>query len=147
VLAGFPMVGVKATLVDGSYHPVDSSDMAFKTAASLAYKAGIPQASPVLLEPIGLLTVTVPNDATGDIMGDVTKRRGRVLGMSPSEENHALTTVEAQVPMAEMGDYNTMLRALTQGRGSYQMVFDSYAEAPAQVAQKVMENYKAEDDE
>lgn len=147
VLAGFPMVGVKATLVDGSYHPVDSSDMAFKTAANLAYKAGIPQASPVLLEPIGLLTVTVPNDATGDIMGDVTKRRGRVLGMSPSEENHALTTVEAQVPMAEMGDYNTMLRALTQGRGSYQMVFDSYAEAPAQVAQKVMENYKAEDDE
>ncbi len=147
VLAGFPMVGVKATLVDGSYHPVDSSDMAFKTAANLAYKAGIPQASPVLLEPIGLLTVTVPNDATGDIMGDVTKRRGRVLGMSPSEENPALTIVEAQVPMAEMGDYNTMLRALTQGRGSYQMVFDSYAEAPAQVAQKVMESYKAEDDE
>ena len=100
VLAGFPMVGVKATLTDGSYHPVDSSDMAFKTAASLAYKAGIPQAGPVLLEPIGVLTVTVPNDATGDIMGDVTKRRGRVLGMTPDEENHALTVIEANVPMA-----------------------------------------------
>ena len=147
VLAGFPMVGVKATLTDGSYHPVDSSDMAFKTAASLAYKAGIPQAGPVLLEPIGLLTVTVPNDATGDIMGDVTKRRGRVLGMTPDEENHAMTVIEANVPMAEMGDYNTMLRALTQGRGSYQIRFDSYEEAPANVAQKVMETYKAEDDE
>lgn len=147
VLAGFPMVGVKATLTDGSYHPVDSSDMAFKTAASLAYKAGIPQAGPVLLEPIGVLTVTVPNDATGDIMGDVTKRRGRVLGMTPDEENHALTVIEANVPMAEMGDYNTMLRALTQGRGSYQMRFDSYEEAPANVAQKVMETYKADDEE
>lgn len=147
VLAGFPMVGVKATLTDGSYHPVDSSDMAFKTAASLAYKAGIPQAGPVLLEPIGVLTVTVPNDATGDIMGDVTKRRGRVLGMTPDEENHALTVIEANVPMAEMGDYNTMLRALTQGRGSYQIRFDSYEEAPANVAQKVMETYKADDEE
>lgn len=147
VLAGFPMVGVKATLTDGSYHPVDSSDMAFKTAASLAYKAGIPQAGPVLLEPIGVLTVTVPNDATGDIMGDVTKRRGRVLGMTPNEENHALTVIEANVPMAEMGDYNTMLRALTQGRGSYQIRFDSYEEAPANVAQKVMETYKADDEE
>ena len=147
VLAGFPMVGVKATLVDGSYHPVDSSDMAFKTAASLAYKAGIPQANPVLLEPIGLLTVTVPNASTGDIMGDITKRRGRVLGMEPDGENHALTRIEAYVPMAEIGDYNTMLRASTQGRGSYQIRFDSYEEAPANVAQKVMETYKAETEE
>lgn len=147
VLAGFPMVGVKATLVDGSYHPVDSSDMAFKTAASLAYKAGIPQAGPVLLEPIGLLTVTVPNGSTGDIMGDITKRRGRVLGMEPDAENHALTRIEANVPMAEMGDYNTMLRASTQGRGAYQIRFDSYEEAPANVAQKVMETYSAEAEE
>lgn len=143
VLAGFPVVGVKATLVDGSYHPVDSSEMAFKTAASLAYKAGIPQASPVLLEPIGSLQVTVPTDATGDIMGDVTKRRGRVLGMSPAEDN--LTCVEAEVPMAEMGDFSTMLRSVTQGRGFFSLAFERYEEAPANVAQKVIEAYKTEE--
>lgn len=145
VLAGFPVVGVKATLVDGSYHPVDSSEMAFKTAASLAYKAGIPQASPVLLEPIGSLQVTVPTDATGDIMGDVTKRRGRVLGMSPAEDN--LTCVEAEVPMAEMGDFPTMLRSVTQGRGFFSLAFGRYEEAPANVAQKVIEAYKTEEAE
>ena len=101
----------------------------------------------MLLEPIGLLTVTVPNASTGDIMGDITKRRGRVLGMEPDGENHALTRIEAYVPMAEIGDYNTMLRASTQGRGSYQIRFDSYEEAPANVAQKVMETYKAEAEE
>lgn len=140
VLAGFPMVGVKATLVDGSYHPVDSSEMAFKTAANLAYKAGIPQASPVLLEPIGTLCVYVPGDNTGDIMGDINKRRGRVLGMNPAE--NGLTCVEAEVPMAEMGDYSTMLRALTQGRGYFRFRFERYEEAPMQVAQKVIEQYK-----
>lgn len=140
VLAGFPMVGVKATLVDGSYHPVDSSEMAFKTAANLAYKAGIPQASPVLLEPIGTLSVYVPGDNTGDIMGDINKRRGRVLGMNPAE--NGLTCVEAEVPMAEMGDYSTMLRALTQGRGYFRFRFERYEEAPMQVAQKVIEQYK-----
>ena len=144
VLAGFPMVGLKATLVDGSYHPVDSSEMAFKTAASLAYKAGIPQASPVLLEPFGTLRVNVPGDYTGDIMGDVNKRRGRVLGMEPTEDG--LTCVEAEVPMAEMADYATMLRSLTQGRGSFELAFERYEEAPAAVAQKVIEQYK-EDEE
>lgn len=145
VLAGFPMVGVKATLVDGSNHPVDSSEMAFKTAANLAYKAGIPQASPVLLEPIGTLSVYVPGDSTGDIMGDINKRRGRVLGMNPAEDG--LTCIEAEVPMAEMGDYSTMLRAQTQGRGSFKFRFERYEEAPASVAQKVIEQYKVAEDE
>lgn len=143
VLAGFPMVGVKATLVDGSYHPVDSSEMAFKTAASLAYKAGIPQANPVLLEPIGSLQVTVPTEATGDIMGDITKRRGRVLGMTPAEDN--LTCVEAEIPLAETGDFSTTLRSMTQGQGSFTLAFERYEEAPPAVAQKVIEAYKTEE--
>ena len=135
------MVGVKATLVDGSYHPVDSSEIAFKLAAQLAYKAGIPQASPVLLEPIGYLKVTVPNDYTGDIRGDINKRRGRVLGMSPAEESK-MTCIEAEVPMAEMMDYSIMLRSLTQGRGFYKFEFVRYEEAPAHIAQKVIEASK-----
>lgn len=145
VLAGYPMVGVKATLVDGSYHPVDSSEMAFKTAAALAYKAGIPQANPVLLEPIGSLQVTVPTEATGDIMGDITKRRGRVLGMNPAEDG--LTCVEAEIPMAETGDFSTMLRSMTQGRGSFTLDFARYEEAPSAVAQKVMEAHKADNED
>ena len=145
VLAGFPMVGFKATLVDGSYHPVDSAEMAFKTAASLAYKAGIPQASPVLLEPIGNLKVVVQNDCTGDIMGDVNKRRGRVLGMNPDVDG--MTCVEAEMPMAEMGDYSTMLRSLTQGRGWFTLTFERYEEAPMNVAQKVIEEYKTADED
>ncbi len=144
VLAGFPMVGLKATLVDGSYHPVDSSEMAFKTAASLAYKAGIPDASPVLLEPIGALKAYVPGDYTGDIMGDITKRRGRVLGMEPAEDG--LTCVEAEVPMAEAADYSTMLRSLTQGRGYFTIVFERYEEAPQAVAQKVIAAYKTDEE-
>ena len=145
VLAGVPMVGVKATLVDGSYHPVDSSEMAFKTAANLAYKAGIPQAGPVLLEPYVNLKVYVPSDYTGDIMGDINKRRGRVLGMNPSEED-GLTCIEAEVPMAETGDYATMLRSLTQGRGYFRQTFERYEEAPVNVAQKVIEAYKTEEE-
>lgn len=146
VLAGFPMVGVKATLVDGSYHPVDSSEMAFKTAASLAYKAGIPQASPVLLEPIGRVVVRVPTDYTGDIMGDVNKRRGRVLGMNPIEDEPNITAVEAEVPMAEMGDFSTVLRSITQGRGQFSMTFERYEEAPAPVAQKVIDAHKTDEE-
>ncbi len=143
VLAGFPMVGLKATLVDGSYHPVDSSEMAFKTAASLAYKAGIPQANPVLLEPFGSLKVHVPGDYTGDVMGDINKRRGRVLGMEPEEDG--LTRVEAEVPISETADYATMLRSLTQGRGWFELSFERYEEAPQPVAQKVIEQYKSEE--
>lgn len=145
-LAGYPMVGIKANLTDGSYHPVDSSEMAFKLAAALAYKAGIPQAGPVLLEPIGSLKAYVPGDNTGDIMGDVNKRRGRVLGMNPSGEDN-LTCVEAEVPMAEMGDFSTMLRSLTQGRGYFTFDFVRYEEAPQVVAQKVIEARKAVEEE
>jgi elongation factor G len=142
-LAGYPMVGLKATLVDGSYHPVDSSEIAFKLAATAAYRAGIPQASPVLLEPVGFLKVTVSNDNTGDVMGDINKRRGRVLGMSPSDERN-MTCIEAEVPMAEMGDYSIFLRSLTQGRGYFKFEFVRYEEAPQPIAQKVIEASKSE---
>lgn len=145
VLAGFPMVGVKATLVDGSYHPVDSSEMAFKTAASLAYKAGIPMAKPTLLEPIGALKAYVPTDNTGDIMGDVTKRRGRVLGMTPADDE--LTCVEAEVPMAEMSDYAVMLRSLTQGRGYFTIAFERYEQTPDAVALKVIAEHKSAEED
>ena len=127
VLAGYPMVGIKATLVDGSYHPVDSSEMSFKMAATLAYKAGMPMANPVMLEPIGTLQATVPDANMGDIMGEVNKRRGRVLGMNPAGEG--MQTVEADVPMAEMHDFSTFVRQTTQGRGSFTFAFTRYEEA------------------
>ena len=136
VLAGYPLVGVKATLVDGSYHPVDSSEMAFKTAASIAYKEGIAQANPILLEPVMHLSVYVPSDNTGDIMGDINKRRGRVLGMNPAEDE--LTCIDAEVPQGELGDYAVMLRSTTQGRGYFTLAFERYEEAPKPVADKVI---------
>ncbi len=141
VLAGYPMVGLKATLLDGSYHPVDSSEMAFIMAAKLAYKAAIPEASPVLLEPIGTLQAHVPAENTGDIMGEVTKRRGRVLGMSPDEEGGQM--VDAEVPMAEMQDFTTFLRQLTQGRGHYTFEFIRYETLPQMLEGKVIEQAKA----
>ena len=141
-LAGYPVVGLSAVLYDGSYHPVDSSEMAFKTAAALAYKAGMPQANPVLLEPIGHLKATVPDANMGDVMGEVNKRRGRVLGMEPAGEGKQ--TVEADVPMAEMHDFTTFIRQCTQGRGSFTFGFERYEEAPSTVAQKVIEEAKAE---
>ena len=144
-LAGYPGVGLSAVLYDGSYHPVDSSEMAFKTAAALAYKAGMPQANPVLLEPIGHLKATVPDSNMGDVMGEVNKRRGRVLGMEPAGEGRQ--TVEADVPMAEMHDFTTFIRQCTQGRGSFTFGFERYEEAPANVAQKVIEEAKAENAE
>ncbi len=140
VLAGYPTVGIKATLYDGSYHPVDSSEMSFKTAASLAYKNGIPNASPTLLEPIGSLRATVPDGNMGDVMGEVNKRRGRVLGMNPAESG--MQIVEAEVPMAEMSDFSTFIKQITQGRGSYEFAFVRYEDAPANVAQKVIEQAK-----
>lgn len=141
-LAGYPVVGLSAVLYDGSYHPVDSSEMSFKMAAALAYKAGMPQASPVLLEPIGHLRATVPDANMGDIMGEVNKRRGRVLGMDPAGEGRQ--TVDAEVPMAEMHDFCTYVRQVTQGRGSFTFEFERYEEAPQNVAQKVIEEAKAE---
>ena len=128
MLAGYPMVGVLGRLVDGSYHPVDSNDMSFQMAARLAYKAGIPQAGPAILEPIGSLKVVVPDSNTGDIIGDVNKRRGRVLGMNPVEGEDGYSEVEAEVPMSEMHDFTTSLRSSTQGRGSFTFEFDHYEE-------------------
>lgn len=140
VLAGYPMVGMKATLLDGSYHPVDSSEMAFIMAAKLAYKAAVPEAGPVLLEPIGALQAHVPADNTGDIMGEVTKRRGRVLGMNPDDDG--MQVVEAEVPMAEMQDFTTFLRQLTQGRGWYTFDFVRYEVLPQMLEAKVIEQAK-----
>ncbi len=140
VLAGYPVVGLKATLLDGSYHPVDSSEMAFKMAAKLAYKAALPEAGPVLLEPVGTLLATVPNEVMGDIMGEVTKRRGRVLGMHPAEDGEQ--TVEADVPMSEMHDFTTYLRQLTQGRGSFSFAFARYEPLPSNLEAKVIEDAK-----
>jgi len=140
-LAGYPVVGLSAVLYDGSYHPVDSSEMAFKTAASIAYRDGLPKANPVLLEPIGHLKATVPDGNMGDVMGEVNKRRGRVLGMEPA--GAGCQTVEGEVPMAEMHDFCTFLRQCTQGRGSFTFEFERYEEAPGNVAQKVIEEAKA----
>ena len=141
VLAGYPVVHLKATLVDGSYHPVDSSEMAFKTAAQLAYKAGLPEAGPVLLEPIGELKVTIPDSYMGDIIGDLNKRRGRVMGMTPTADGEQI--VEAEVPMAEMASYAIDLRSLTQSHGSFLFRFVRYEDAPPAVQQKAIEEAKA----
>jgi elongation factor G len=135
-LAGYPVVGLSAVLYDGSYHPVDSSEMAFKTAAAIAYREGLPKADPILLEPIGSLQVTIPDANMGDIMGEVNKRRGRILGMTPAGQG--MQTVEAEVPMADMHDFCTYLRQVTQGRGSFVFTFTRYEEAPLPVAQKVI---------
>ncbi len=145
-IAGYPMVGLKATLYFGSYHPVDSSEMAFKTAASIAFKNGMPNAQPTILEPIGTLKAYMPDDNLGDIMGDITKRRGRVLGMGPANEPKMQELI-AEVPMEEMGDFSTVLRSVTAGRGSFSIEFARYEDAPAAVAQKVIEQAKAEAEE
>ena len=137
VLAGYPVVNLKATLLDGSYHPVDSSEMAFKTAAALAYKAGLPQANPVLLEPIGYLKVYIPESIMGDIIGDINKRRGQIMGMGESDRE-GLNMVEAEVPMSEMHKYATDLRSMSQGRGSFSFEFQKYEAAPQNIAEKVI---------
>lgn len=146
LVAGYPVVGVKATLYDGSYHPVDSSEMAFKTAASLAFKKLNPDAQPAILEPIGTLQAYMPEDNLGDIMGDITKRRGRVLGMGPADEPK-MQKIDAEVPMAEMGDFSTILRSVTAGRGYFDFEFVRYEEAPAAVAQKVIADAKVDNDD
>lgn len=135
VLAGYPMVGVKATLFDGSYHPVDSSEMSFKTAASLAYKEGIPKAMPVLLEPILTVTATVNDEAMGDVIGDINKRRGRMLGMTPSGDGSQ--EIMAEVPESEMSTFSTAMRQMTQGRGSFTTAFARYDRCPEHIAQKI----------
>ena len=136
VLAGCPVVGLKAILVDGSYHPVDSSEMAFKTAASIAYKEGLRQADPVMLEPVGELKVTAPDENTGDIMGELNKRRGRVLGMEPV--THGITTIQAEVPMREMHDFALYIRQVTRGMGSFTLKFERYEQLPSNLLAEVI---------
>ena len=138
VLAGYKVVGVKATLIDGKYHEVDSKEIAFKQAAKLAYRSGMPQAKPVLLEPIVKVAVTVPEEYTGTVIGDLNKRRGIILGMEMISDNEQL--VSAEVPMTEMMRYPTELRSFTQGRGSFVQEFDRYEVAPPPIAQKVIES-------
>ena len=133
-LAAYPVVGVKAVLYDGSYHPVDSSEMAFKTATKMAFKEGFLAASPVLLEPIVNLKVHVPDKYTGDVMGDLNKRRGRVLGMNPDRDGY--TVVEADVPQLEIYGYSTALRSMTGGAGDFSYTFARYEQAPADVQEK-----------
>lgn len=136
VLAGYPVVGLRATLHDGSYHPVDSSEMAFKLATSIAYKKGLEQAKPILLEPIMKVEVLVPDEYMGDIIGDINKRRGRVLGM---EQEGNLQKVNAEVPLSEMFKYSTDLRSMTQARGSFTSEIERYEEVPELEAKKIIE--------
>ena len=141
VLAGYPVVGLKATLVDGSYHDVDSSEMSFKMAASIAFKEGLKNANPTILEPIGELNVLIPDSMMGDIIGDINKRRGQIMGMNPADEA-GYQVVTATVPMSEMSSYAIDLRSMTRGRGSFRFDFTEYQDAPANVAQSVIEEAK-----
>ena len=141
VLAGYPVVFLKATLVDGSYHPVDSSEIAFKLAANLAFKAALPEAKPVLMEPIGELKVTIPDSYLGDVMGDLNKRRGRVMGMNPTGDGEQV--LEAEVPMAEMMSYAIDLRSMTQSRGTFTFTFVRYEDCPAAAQEKAIAAAKA----
>ena len=136
-LAGYPVVGIKATLLDGSYHPVDSSEMAFKMAATLAFKKGFMDANPVLLEPIASVKVVVPDKFTGDVMGDLNRRRGRVLGMNSLHGGKQ--EIVADVPMSEMFGYNTDLRSMTGGIGVFSYEFSRYEQAPGDVQKKEVE--------
>ncbi len=140
-LAGYPVVNLKAVLYDGSYHPVDSSEIAFKTAAQLAYKAALPEANPVLLEPVGEVKVTIPDSYMGDVLGDLNKRRGRVMGMDPTDDGGQIIT--AEVPMAEMGTYAIDLRSMTQSRGSFTFKFVRYEDCPPAAQEKAIAEAKA----
>ena len=141
-LAGYPVVGVKAVLYDGSYHPVDSSEMAFKTATIQAFKKGFMEASPVLLEPIASLTVTVPDDYTGDVMGDLNKRRGKVLGMNPTGTGNQEIT--AEIPYLELYEYDTRLYSMTRGSGVFSYEFARYEQAPSDIAKREIDEAKKE---
>ncbi len=140
VLAGYPVIKLKATLHDGSFHPVDSSEMAFKVAANLAFKKGMEMASPILLEPIMRVEVTVPDEYMGDVIGDINKKRGKILGMEPVD---GLQKVMAEVPQGEMFKYSTDLRSMTQARGDFRMEFARYEEVPAGEVTKIVEKAKA----
>ncbi|NCB34356.1 MAG: elongation factor G, partial [Erysipelotrichia bacterium] len=143
-LAGFKVVGVKATLFDGSYHPVDSKEIAFKEAARLAYNAAMPKANPVLLEPIGKVKINAPEDYTGTLTGDFTKRRGIIINITSDEDGEQI--IEGEVPMSEMLMYANELRSMTQGRGSFVINFDRYQPAPTEVASRVIADTKAKNE-
>jgi elongation factor G len=142
-VAGYPVKGVRVTLFDGQYHTVDSSEIAFKLAGSQAMKQALEQAHPVLKEPIMLVTVSVPEEAVGDVIGDLNSRRGRPMGMEPSG---SMTEIKAEVPMAEMLSYAPDLRSITGGQGEYTMEFERYEEVPGHLAQKVVDEAQAEAD-
>ena len=139
-LAGFKVTGIKATLYDGSYHPVDSNEQAFKSAARIAFKKGIEEADPILLEPVMKLEIRVPETYMGDIMGDMNKRRGRILGMDPQADGSQIILAEA--PLAEVLTYAIDLRSQTSARGSFSMEFERYEEVPKEITQKVIEAHK-----
>ena len=141
-VAGFPLVGLAADLYDGSYHDVDSDELSFKTAANIAYKKCLEQAAPVILEPVGDLDITVPDAIVGDVMGDLNKRRGAVMGMEPAENKKGYTVVHAIAPKAELVDYPIVLRAMTQGRGSFEYSVNAYDTVPGNIAAKIVDDYK-----
>ena len=142
VLAGYPVVNLAANLYDGSYHDVDSNEISFKLAAAIAYREGLPKANPVILEPVGELKVYVPDNYVGDVMGDLNKRRGRVMGIEPMDDGSGLQSVIAEVPFAEMTDYVIALRAMTQGRGRFDFNFIRYEEVPAALSEKIIKEAK-----
>ena len=147
LIAGYPMINIKVTLTDGSYHSVDSSEMAFKVAAALALKKGIPEAKPVLLEPIYNVDVVIPEDYMGDVMGDFSGRRGRILGMEHHRNRDGIIVVKAQVPLSEMKGYVTTLRSMTQGKGTFNMSFYSYEEVPKKTMDEIVAKYEASKEE
>ncbi len=142
VIAGYPFVDLKVSLIDGSYHNVDSSEMAFKIAGSLAFKKGVLEAQPILLEPIMNVEVRVPKDFVGDVMGDLNSRRGRVLGMDSTARSEV---INAQVPQAEILLYALDLTSMTGGRGAFSVQFSHYEEVPAHIAEKIVAAYQAEE--
>ena len=142
VLAGYPVVNLAANLYDGSYHDVDSNEISFKLAAAIAYREGLPKAKPVILEPIGAVKICVPDNYVGDVMGDLPKRRGRVLGIEPVEDGRGTQAVIAEAPIGEMADYVISLRAMTQGRGRFDMEFVRYEEVPGPIAEKIIADAK-----
>jgi elongation factor G len=141
-LAGYPVIGLKAILIDGSYHEVDSNELSFKMAAHLAFKKAMEKAKPVLLEPINYIEVTVPKDFTGDVLGDLNSKRGRIQGMDSLKDSE--TVIKAYVPQSEIVSYAMDLRSITQGRGSFVTRFDHFEEAPPLVAEKVIKEANVE---
>jgi elongation factor G len=144
VIAGYPVVDIRTTVFDGSYHSVDSSEMAFKVAASMAFKKAFLDANPVLLEPIYELEVRVPDEYMGDVMGDISSRRGKIAGM---DAEGRFQVIKATVPLAELYKYSTTLRSMTQGRGIHKRAFSHYEEVPAEIAEKIIEQAKKDKEE